>query len=313
MRFIETFRDGDRIADTYLCKSKNTAMTKTGREYDSLVLQDKTGVVDAKIWDLNSGGIGDFAAGDYIEVSGQVISYNGALQLKVDRVRRMKEGEYDPRNYIPSTRFDIDTMYNELLGYVNSIKNPKIKELAESFFVKDEDFKLKFKSLAAGKSVHHSFYGGLLEHSLSVTRLCANMADSYDFLNRDLLITCAMLHDCGKVKELSPLPVNDYTDEGNFIGHIVLGYEMIKEKISKIEDFPEIMAEQIGHCILAHHRELEYGSPKRPAIIEAIALAYADDTDAKLETMREALEAKDTTDWLGYNRWIETNIKRTIN
>lgn len=313
MRFIETFRDGDRIADTYLCKSKNTAMTKTGREYDSLVLQDKTGVVDAKIWDLNSGGIGDFAAGDYIEVSGQVISYNGALQLKVDRVRRMKEGEYDPRNYIPSTRFDIDTMYNELLGYVNSIKNPKIKELAESFFVKDEDFKLKFKSLAAGKSVHHSFYGGLLEHSLSVTRLCANMADSYDFLNRDLLITCAMLHDCGKVKELSPLPVNDYTDEGNFIGHIVLGYEMIKEKISKIENFPEIMAEQIGHCILAHHRELEYGSPKRPAIIEAIALAYADDTDAKLETMREALEAKDTTDWLGYNRWIETNIKRTIN
>lgn len=313
MRFIETFRDGDRIADTYLCKSKNTAMTKTGREYDSLVLQDKTGVVDAKIWDLNSGGIGDFAAGDYIEVSGQVISYNGALQLKVDRVRRMKEGEYDPRNYIPSTRFDIDTMYNELLGYVNSIKNPKIKELAESFFVKDEDFKLKFRSLAAGKSVHHSFYGGLLEHSLSVTRLCANMTDSYDFLNRDLLITCAMLHDCGKVKELSPLPVNDYTDEGNFIGHIVLGYEMIKEKISKIEDFPEIMAEQIGHCILAHHRELEYGSPKRPAIIEAIALAYADDTDAKLETMREALEAKDTTDWLGYNRWIETNIKRTIN
>lgn len=313
MRFIETFRDGDRITDTYLCKSKNTAMTKTGREYDSLVLQDKTGVVDAKIWDLNSGGIGDFAAGDYIEVSGQVISYNGALQLKVDRVRRMREGEYDPKNYIPSTRFDIDTMYNELLGYVNSIKNPKIKELAESFFVKDEDFKHKFKSLAAGKSVHHSFYGGLLEHSLSVTRLCANMADSYDFLNRDLLITCAMLHDCGKVKELSPLPVNDYTDEGNFIGHIVLGYEMIKEKISKIEDFPMIMAEQIGHCILAHHRELEYGSPKRPAIIEAIALAYADDTDAKLETMREALEAKDTTDWLGYNRWIETNIKRTIN
>lgn len=313
MRFIETFRDGDRIADTYLCKSKNTAMTKTGREYDSLVLQDKTGVVDAKIWDLNSGGIGDFAAGDYIEVSGQVISYNGALQLKVDRVRRMKEGEYDPKNYIPSTRFDIDTMYNELLGYVNSIKNPKIKELAESFFVKDEEFKLKFKSLAAGKSVHHSFYGGLLEHSLSVTRLCANMADSYDFLNRDLLITCAMLHDCGKVKELSPLPVNDYTDEGNFIGHIVLGYEMIKEKISQIEGFPTIMAEQIGHCILAHHRELEYGSPKRPAIIEAIALAYADDTDAKLETMREALEAKDTTDWLGYNRWIETNIKRTIN
>lgn len=312
MRYIDTLRDGDRIADVYLCKTKNTALTKTGKEYENLILQDKTGQIDAKIWEINSGGIGDFDAGDYIDVTGQVVSFNGSLQVKVDRVRRVREGEYDPKDYVPTTRFDIDQMYSELLGIINTISNPYIKKLLESFFVEDESFIAKFKSVAAGKAVHHSFMGGLIEHSLSVTRMCDAMAKNYDYLNRDLLVACGMLHDCGKVKEIAPLPVNDYTDEGNFIGHIVLGYEMVKEKAAKIEGFPATLADQIGHCILSHHGKLEFGSPKRPALAEAIALSYADDCDAKLEAMREALCAKDTNDWLGYNRWLDSNIKRTV-
>lgn len=312
MHFVESFKEGDRISDVYLCKSKVTALTKSGKEYDNLVLQDKTGMIDAKIWDLNSGGIGAFEAMDYVAVTGQITSFNGMLQLKIDRIRKAGEGEYIISDYIPCSRFDVEAMYQELTEYAQSIQNPYIAALVKKFFVEDAEFVRKFKSLAAGKSVHHSFAGGLLEHSLSVTRLCDKMCQNYDFLNRDLLIACAMLHDCGKVRELASFPQNDYTDEGNFLGHIVMGYEIIQEKIKTIEGFPPLLATEIGHCILAHHGELEYGSPKKPAIAEAIALAFADNCDAKLETMREALEVRNTTDWLGYNRWIDANIKRTV-
>ena len=137
------------------------------------------------------------------------------------------------------------------------------------------------------------------------------MADNYDYLNRDLLVACAMLHDAGKVKELSEFPKNDYTDEGNFIGHIVMGYEMIMEKIKGINGFPPILASEIGHCIISHHGELEYGSPKKPSIAEALALSMADNMDAKMETMREVLESKDTNDWMGYNRWLDSNVRKT--
>lgn len=312
MHYIETFRDGDRISDVYLCKSRMTALTKTGKEYDNVMLQDKTGTIDSKIWDLSSSGIGDFDVMDYVAVTGQVTSFNGALQLKIDRIRRADEGEYIVSDYIPCSRYNIEEMYNELMTYVKSVKNPYISQLLKSFFVEDTDFIKKFKSVAAGKSVHHAFAGGLLEHSLSVTRMCSKMTENYDYLNRDLLIACAMLHDSGKTRELAEFPKNDYTDEGNFLGHIVMGYEMVMGKISNIDGFPKMLASQIGHCILAHHRELEYGSPKKPAIAEALALALADDMDAKLETMKEALESKDSNDWLGYNRWIDANIKKTI-
>ncbi|MDD3240932.1 MAG: HD domain-containing protein [Lachnospira sp.] len=311
MHFIEHFHDGDRISDVYLCKSRSTALTKSGKEYDNVMLQDKTGQVDSKIWDLSSGGIGDFDALDFVFVAGQVTSYNGSLQLKIERIRRAEENEYIAADYIPCSRFDIEEMYTELMGYVNSVKNSYIKQLLDSFFVEDTAFIHKFKNVSAAKTVHHGFSGGLLEHSLSVTRMCAHMADNYDYLNRDLLVACAMLHDAGKVRELSAFPKNDYTDEGNFIGHIVIGYEMIMEKVRGIEGFPEVLASEIGHCILSHHGELEYGSPKKPSIAEALALSMADNMDAKMETMREVLESKDTNDWLGFNRWLESNVRKT--
>ncbi len=312
MHYIEKFKDGDRISDIYLCKSKSIAMTKNGKEYGNVILQDKTGQMDSKIWDLASGGIEDFDAMDYVDVTGQVVTFNGSLQLKIDRVRIAREGEYMPSDYVPCSRFDINEMFEELMGYVKSVKNPYISQLLNKFFVEDQEFIRKFKNVSAAKTVHHGFAGGLLEHSLSVTRLCGNMADNYDFLNRDLLVACAMLHDAGKVKELSEFPKNDYTDEGNYIGHIVIGYEMIKEKIAQIEGFPAMLASQIGHCILSHHGELEYGSPKKPEIAEALALSMADNMDAKMETMREVLAAKNSEEWLGYNKWLEANIRKTI-
>ncbi len=312
MRYIEQFQDGDRISDVYLCKSKSTALTKAGREYENVILQDKTGIIDAKIWDPMSGGIGDFSPMDYVAVTGQISSYNGSLQLKIDRARVAQEGEYIASDYVPCSRFAIKDMYEELLGFVKSVKNPYIAALLQKFFVEDTTFIKKFQNVSAAKTVHHGFAGGLLEHSLSVTRMCAHMADNYDYLNRDLLIACAMLHDAGKVRELSEFPRNDYTNEGNFIGHIVIGYEMIMDKIKTIDGFPEELAAQIGHCILSHHGELEYGSPKKPSIAEALALSMADNMDAKMETLREVLVSKESNDWLGYNKWLDANVKKTL-
>ena len=312
MRFIEALKDGDRLTEVYLCKTRSTAMTKTGKEYENVILQDKTGSLDAKIWDPTSAGIGDYEALDYVEVTGVVTSYNGMLQLKIERLRKVSEGEYEPSNYLPCSRYSIEEMFTELMSYVDSVENTFIKALLQKFFVEDADFISLFKSRSAAKSMHHGFMGGLLEHSLSVTRLCDKLAAQYSMLDRDLLIACAMLHDVGKVREFSAFPQNDYTDDGNLLGHIVMGSEMISEKARLIPDFPKNLESEMKHCILSHHGELEYGSPKKPVMAEAMALSMADNLDAKMEMMLEIFEAKDdTVEWLGYNRLFESNLKRT--
>lgn len=313
MRYIETLRDGDRVLAIYLCKTKTVAITKNGKEYENVVLQDKTGQLEAKIWDPGAPGICDFDPLDYVEVTGIVTSFNGALQLKIERARKVGEGEYDPADYLPTTKKDIEVMYKDLVALINSVKNPYLNTLLKSFLVDDEATVKRFKTASAAKSMHHGFIGGLLEHSLSVANLCNMFAGNYPILNRDLLVTAAILHDIGKLKEISAFPTNDYTDEGNLLGHIVMGSEMISEHAKQIEGFPTKLENELKHCILAHHGKLEFGSPKKPAIIEAIALNFADDLDAKMETFTEALEAKDTNDWLGFNKAFESNIRKTSN
>lgn len=203
-------------------------------------------------------------------------------------------------------------MFNELLKLIGSIENPYLKKLLEAFFVKDEAFVKAFKNSSAAKTVHHGFVGGLLEHTLSVTKLCDYYCGAYPILKRDLLLTAAMCHDIGKTKEISPFPQNDYTDNGQLLGHIVMGSQMVAEKAAGIEGFPHGLLAEIQHCILAHHGKYEFGSPKIPALIEALALNYADDTDAKLETFKEILENNsENTGWLGYNRLFESNLRGT--
>ncbi len=311
MKYIETLRDGERVMAVYLCKNKTVAMTKTGKEYENVLLQDKTGQLDGKIWDPGSAGICDFDALDYVEVTGIVTSFNGQLQLKIERARKVGPGEYDPADYLPVSKKNLDEMYAALTSLVASISNPYLKKLLESFFVEDKELAERFKTASAAKTMHHGFIGGLLEHSLSVAKLCDYMSSTYSILNRDLLIAAALLHDIGKLKEISAFPVNDYTDEGNLLGHIVMGCEMVGERIGRIEGFPARLANELRHCILAHHGELEYGSPKKPALVEALALSHADNLDAKIQTMTEALENKETTEWLGFNRTFDTNIRKT--
>lgn len=312
MKFIESFREGTHVSGVYLCKTKQISLTKNGKEYGSLTLQDKTGVVDAKIWELSSPGISEFVAMDYVCVEADVTLFQGSFQLNVKRIRQADEGEYNPGDYLPVTSKDVKQMYHELTQFITTIGNEPLRKLAASFFVSDEKFVKLFCTHSAAKSVHHSFVGGLLEHTLSVVKLCEYFSKQYPILNRDLLLTAAMFHDIGKTKELSVFPENDYTDEGQLIGHIIIGVQMIEERISSMGNFPQKLENELVHCILAHHGELEYGSPKKPALIEAMALNLADNADAKLETMTELLKgAGENTGWLGYNRFMESNIRRT--
>ena len=312
MKFIKELKEGDRVFDIYLCKHKQEAVTKNGKPYESVILQDKTGTIDAKVWEPNNPGIGDYDDLDYIEVYGDVTNFQGQLQISVKRIRVCREGEYNPSDYLPVSSKGIDTMYNELKTLIGSIKNTYLHQLLQDLFIDDADFAKKFCNSSAAKTVHHGFVGGLLEHTLSVTKLCDYYCSAYPILQRDLLLTAAMCHDIGKVKEISAFPVNDYTDDGQLLGHIVMGAQMVGERAAKIDGFPHNLLAELQHCILAHHGELEYGSPKKPALLEAVALNFADTTDAKMETMIEALNAAgDNMGWLGFNRLLESNIRRT--
>ena len=306
------FREGMHVSDVYLCKNKQIALTKAGKEYGNLVLQDKSGTIDAKIWDLGSPGIGNFETMDYVYIDADVTVFMNSNQLSIKRIRKADESEYIPGDYLPVSRKDIGLMYEELLGFIRTIKNPYLHQLADSYFVNDREFAKAFQFHSAAKSVHHGFGGGRLEHTLSVVKLCDYYAGYYPLINRDLLITAAMFHDIGKTKELSAFPENDYTDDGQLLGHIIIGTEMIGERIRTIPGFPEKTAAELKHCILAHHGELEYGSPKKPALIEALALNFADNTDAKLQTMTELLNAAgDNNGWLGFNRLLDSNVRKT--
>ncbi|MCI7628948.1 MAG: HD domain-containing protein [Blautia glucerasea] len=312
MRYINELHEGDRVNGIYLCKQKQSAMTKNGKPYENLILQDKTGVIDGKIWDPNSNGIDDFDGLDYIEIIGDVTSFAGAMQLNIKRVRRAFPEEYDPADYLPVSENSTDDMYHQLVSMIDSVKNTYLSALLHKLFVEDKDFLKSFEEHSAAKTVHHGFIGGLMEHTLSVTRLCDYMAGAYPVIKRDLLITAALLHDVGKTRELSSFPLNDYTDEGQLLGHIVIGAQMIHDLAKKIPGFPVDLENQLVHCILAHHGELEYGSPKKPALVEAVALNLADNTDARMETLTEVFAAdKGKKEWLGFNRIFDSNLRRT--
>ena len=312
MRFLNELHEGDRINGIYLCKQKQSAVTKNGKPYENIILQDKTGIMDGKIWDPNSLGIDDFDALDYIDVVGDVTSFAGAMQLNIKRVRKAAEDEYDPADYLPVSENSTDDMYSQLRAFIDSVENTYLSALLKKLFVEDEAFVKAFEGHSAAKTVHHGFIGGLLQHTLAVTKMCVFLADNYPILDRDLLVTAAIFHDIGKVSELSDFPANDYTDDGQLLGHIFIGAELIGNKVRQISGFPPVLATELRHCILAHHGELEYGSPKKPAIAEAMALNFADNTDAKLETMTEIYDkANPTTEWLGFNRFVDSNIRQS--
>jgi len=311
MKFLSEIREGDNIREVYLCKEVRTLQSKVGKNYLALTLQDKTGTVDGKVWDINSA-IEEFEGMQFICIDAKVVLFQDKPQLNITRVRKAGAGEYDPTDYVPCSKYDPEEMKQELYKFIDSVKEPHCKALLEELFINDKTLAKAFCTHSAAKSMHHGFVGGLLEHTLSVTRVCHCLCKCYPMLKRDLLITAALCHDIGKIEELSDFPMNEYTDEGNLLGHIIIGTQMVSERIAKIEGFPAGLAAEIKHCIVAHHGKYEYGSPKIPAIMEAMALHVADNLDAKMETFKEAIESSDgKSTWLGFNRSFDSNIRRT--
>jgi len=311
MKYISSFREGDHISDVYLCKAHTNAVAKNGKAYDNVTFQDKTGTIAAKIWDPESSGISDFDAMDYVSVNGDVTMFQGSPQLNIKRARRADAGEYNPADYLPVSEKNIDEMYAELMNCLGKVKNPYLLQLIQKYFG-DAGFEKAFKEHSAAKTIHHSFVGGLLEHTLSVVKICDFMTVQYPYLNADLLLTAAAFHDVGKLKEISPFPENDYTDDGQLLGHIMMGAELVGYGCRTIKGFPRRLQSELQHCILSHHGQLDYGSPKVPALPEALALSLADNMDAKMESMRELLKNSGNQEgWLGYNKLFESNIRKS--
>jgi len=310
MRYIEDIKDGDLITGHYYCRDKQTLKSRAGKTYLSLVLADRTGTLDAKVWEINAN-IQPFEAGDYIKVEGSISIFNDDLQMKIGKIRKSVPGEFQLADYIPATRINVDEMYDELMRYAHSIQNIFVKTLIENIFG-NEEISQKFKLATAAKTLHHNYSGGLLEHTLSVVELCDFMSIRYVSVNRDLLIAAAMLHDIGKIWELTGFPENGYTDSGQLLGHIFMGAELVTNESAKIPDFPLHLAMILKHCILAHHGDYEYGSPKLPSIVEAFILYNCDNLDAKVFAFMDILEKdKSPGKWTGYNKMFNRSIRRT--
>ena len=308
MIYIENFQEGQHIIGHYLCKDKQAMKTRAGKTYYNVLLMDKTGTAMGKIWDLTPQ-IGDFNRQDFIKIDANVTVFQGDIQLNISRVRRSEEGEYDPADYMQVTKKDPQEMFLQILTRIDEVQNPYLKRLLESYFVEDEAFVNKFMVHPAAKNVHHNFVGGLLEHVSTVMEICCYFGTLYSGVNRDLLIAGALFHDIGKMEELEPMPHNEYSDAGQLLGHIAIGYGMVRDRIRTIEGFPPELEQLLEHMILSHHGELEFGSPKVPSSMEAMILHLADNADAKMKMVEEFVgQDKSEGRWTAYNRLLARNF-----
>ncbi len=304
--YIDQLCEGEGIISFFLVRSKQILTTKAGKPYISLTLQDKTGNIPARVWD-NAAELGDqFKLNDVVKIEATVETYNHQLQLIVRRLRPAADEEFELSDFVPHSTHDIEEMYLELCSFIESIENPHLKNLLDAFF-QDEDFLKEFKSSSAARFIHHVHVGGLLEHSLSTARLCEYLTTQYESLDADLLITMAILHDIGKVKELEMSPAINYTEEGNLLGHITLGIQMVGERIGQLPDFPPNLRMLIEHMILSHHGQSEWGSPIKPMFLEAEVLHRADDMDVKVDIITRALAEDRDPDspWTAYHRALD--------
>jgi len=248
-----------------------------------------------------------FKKGDIIYIEGRALSYRNALQVSIVTIKPCASENIDPADYLPVSKMNTAAMFQDILGYIETLSSEPLKRLLAAFFHDEKTAEL-FQRAPAAKGFHHIYLGGLLEHTLSVVRLLDRAADHYPHLNRDLLITGGMLHDIGKIYEFSYDSLIAYSDEGRMIGHLVMGVEMINKKIEAIENFPSQLALELRHIILSHHGEFEYGSPKRPKTMEALVIHFMDDLDAKLNAFQifvDADAANADSDWTNYNRFFE--------
>lgn len=290
------------ITGFFTVASKQVRSKKDGDRFFSLTLADRTGQVDAVMWEI--GDAGDFGAGDVVKVRGQVCRYKEKLQLNLERIRAAEREEYDLADLVPHTGHSIDELWAKLNAYVESFTEPHLKALLRAF-LDDPAIAKAFREAPAAKSMHHAWIGGLLEHIVSLLGICDLAAKHYP-VHRDLLLTGAILHDIGKLEELRWGTSFEYTIAGTLLGHITMGISMIEKKIAAIPDFPPALRVLVEHVVLSHHGKYEFGSPKLPMIPEALLLHFLDDMDAKMQTMQNefirslaaARAPGEVTDWV---------------
>ena len=301
--YINQIKERDRVESIFLVRDKITAMAKNGKPYMTLKLMDRTGEVEGRIWDQVDRFSIMFAKDDFIQVNAKASVYMGKMQLIVQDLTKVDEGLVELGDFLPVSKRSAEEMREELDRVLASLVDPHIEALLRSFFDDPEFFALYSKAPAA-KAMHHVFLGGLLEHSLAVVALATDVAARYSQVNRDLLICGALLHDVGKVKELSYVRSFDYTDEGKLLGHIVIGVQMIEDRIRTLSDFPHELSMLIKHLLLSHHGQYDYGSPKRPKFLEAVILNFIDDLDSKINGVQTHIDKEPDREenWTQYHR-----------
>ncbi len=290
------------ITTSFVVAVKQVKAKKSGEPYLSLVLCDRTGQLEAKMWDNVEGVLEAFDQDDFIKVKGLLNKYNGRFQLTVHKIRRLEDNEVDPADYLPKCPRDVEELWRDLNGFLAGLQNPHLKGLIEAFLA-DPEIVAAYKTAPAAKTLHHAYVGGLLDHVVSLFRLCDLTARNYPQIDRDLLLTGAFLHDIGKIHELSYGRSFAYTTRGQLLGHMVIELEMLHAKIAQVPGFPAGLKTLLEHMIISHHGQYEFGSPKLPMFPEALMLHYLDDLDSKMESMRAHLERDSgyDDDWTGYN------------
>ena len=305
--FASQIQEGQAVEDLFMVKDMSRAETRTGKPYLIMTLMDRSGDIAGRLWENADAHINVCQPGSILRVTGQTQAFRGSLQLKIDSVHPVNREDCDETLFLQATSKNIEEMMAAINSMAADVKDPFCRKLLLKFF-QDDSFVADFQKAPAAKSMHHAYLGGLLEHTLAVTQLAEMLAGFYRLLDRDLLITGALLHDIGKTRELSydTFPF-DYTDQGRLVGHLVLGVEMIRELISTIQNFPEDLATRLQHLVLSHHGRYEFGSPCLPMLSEAFVLNFLDDMDAKLNFLGRLEEqtAEPGYQWTDFQRTLE--------
>ena len=290
------------ITSSFVVVSKQVKPKKTGEPYLALTLGDRSGHIEAKMWDNVEDALDAFEQDDFVKIKGLLNKYKNRFQITVHKLRRLGDSEVDFADYLPKTKKDIGEMWQTLAAYVAGFENPYLKALVESFMA-DAEIAEAYRNAPAAKSLHHAYIGGLLDHVVSLCRSCDLLSRNYPQINRDLLLTGAFLHDIGKIRELTYNRSFSYSTRGQLLGHMVIELEMLQAKLALFPDFPAGLKVLLEHHIISHHGQYEFGSPKLPMFPEALLLHYMDDLDSKLESMRAHFERESELEspWTSYN------------
>jgi 3'-5' exoribonuclease len=303
-QFIGSFKAGESIDDIFVLTEKAVAKKRDGNNYLTIIVSDKTGQIKGVVWDNVDEILATNDSGSFVRIKGSVSQYREKLQLVVKEMIPCPVASVEPDDFLPATNLDVDDLFERLTKICSTIKNQHIKSLIEAFF-NDETFVRDFKRCPAGKKMHHAYLGGLLVHTLSMVMLADKIAQHYEGINRDLLITGTFFHDIGKIRELTYRYTIDYSDEGRLLSHIVIGVQMIDEKLADIPDFPEDLEVLLKHMIVSHHGSYEFGSPELPKTLEAILLHYIDEIDSKVNGIRDFIASENSGEsWTSYHRLL---------